>query len=155
MERKISGFRCDVREISALADCTQRRIIIYVGVDCVQKNGTFLGCLCNFYEFKGTIQQIYPVKSGTKWVTSNGISSTTRLLFKKSMHLLFRRLKKFLLKKGFRKAHSISRFPSRLQAQDVDFCSEVLDSSSVLTSYLTVWRKECTFSSMKFNSYSL
>jgi hypothetical protein len=124
-----------------------------LGVNCVQENGTFLKLLCHFCGLIVTIQQICRFKSGSNWVTSNGVSSNTRLCLQKSRYLLFRRLEKFLFKKGFRKAYTIPRFPSRPEAHEVDFCSEVSDLSSVLTPHLTVWRKECT--SMKFSSYSI
>jgi hypothetical protein len=111
---------------------------------CFRKNGTFVGRWCHFCEIKSTIQQMCPFKSENNWLTSNGFSTNTQLCRHKSRYLLFRRIEKFLLIKVLRKAHTIARFPPRAPAHEVDFCSEVLDLSSVLTLYLTVWRKECT-----------
>ena len=45
-------------------------------------------------------------------------------------------LEKFLLKKGLKKAQTITRFPPRPPAHEVDFCSEVLDLSSVLNLHI-------------------
>lgn len=149
--RSVSWLLVLLNYLSTLRKLLKKRRCL--GVNCVQENGTFLKFLCHFCGLKGTTQQICPFKSGTNWVTSNGVSSNTRLCLQKSRYLLFRRLEKFFFKKGFRKACTIPRFPPRPQGHEVDFCSEVLDLSSVLTPYLTVWRKEHTFTCMKFSSY--
>lgn len=70
---------------------------------------------------------MYPFNSETNWVINNGVPSYTRLCHQKSRYLLFRRTKKFLLKKGLRKAHTIPRFPPRPPTHEGDFCSEVSD----------------------------
>lgn len=88
---------------------------------------------------------MYPFKSKTNWVASNGFPSNTQLCRQKSSYLPFRRIEKILLKKVLRKAHTISRSPPRPPANEVHFCSQVLDLSNVLTPHLTVWRKDVLF----------